>query len=171
MSESILEQIAAWLKSALAGITVAAGYHQTLSVSRSMEEFLAGRALTDLSMLVALSGVDGAVAKISETLDTDHPTITWWQRFDLFVHVLGRVGTALGEDTRIARIVADIHKRLGVELAAHVATDGPYCGGLADAIELLPWEIGVSPTAVCTVVNVPVGIRYTVLTHNLYQQP
>lgn len=171
MAESILEQIAAWLETAVAGITVAAGYQQTLTASRSMEKFLAGEAITDLSVLVALSSEDGAVVKNSETLDTIDPTTTWWQRFDLFVHVLGAGGTGLDEDTRITRIVADVHKRLGVELAAYAATDGPYCGGLADAIELLPWEIGVSPVAVCTVCNVPIRIKYTVLTRDPYSQP
>lgn len=171
MSESILEQIAVWHAAAIAGITVANGYHEDLHASRSEEELLAGNTITDLSTLCALSAGDDAVLKDSETLDAAEPTTSWWQRFDAFVHVLGQAGTALAVDQRITRVVADIHKRIGVEFAAQAATDGPYCGGLADAIELLPWEIGVSLEGLCTIVNVPVRIKYTVLTRDPYQQP
>jgi hypothetical protein len=171
MSESILEQIAVWHLAMISSITVAAGYQETLVGSRSEEEFLDGDTLRDLSVLCALSAGDGAVVKDCETLDVVAPVTAWWQRFDAFVYVLGRGSTALAVDNRLTRIVADVHKRLGVEMAAHADTDGPYCDGLADALELLPWEIGVSADGVCTVVNVPVWIKYRVLTRDPYSQP
>lgn len=155
----------------IASVTTANGYQQTLLASRSMESFYDGDAVADLSVLCALSSGSDAVVKVSETLDADDPVTTWSQRFDAFVHILGRGGDAVAEDNRITRIVADVHKRIGVELAAQKATDGPYCGGLADAIDLLPWDIGVSQDLQCTLVNVPIRIQYRVLTRDPYTQP
>lgn len=171
MSESILEQIAAWYAAALAGITQAAGYHQTLQVWRPNEIEFDGTAIKDLTTICALGAGDGAVVKDSETLDTDDPAITWWQRLDATIYLLHAASITPALDTRITRTVADIHTRIGVELAAQAATDGPYCGGLAQAIELLPWEIGVLVEDACTLLNVPVRIKYTVLTRDPYSQP
>jgi len=168
MSESILEQLAVWHLAAINGITVANGYHQDLVGSRSEEEFIDGDALRDMSVLCALSAADDAVRKESETLDNTGAKIIWWQRFDAFVHVLGRGTTALAVDNRITRSVADIQKRIGIERAALRTNAGKCCGGLAQWIDLLPWEIGVSPIAICTVVNVPVVIRFEVDANNPY---
>jgi hypothetical protein len=171
MSESILEQIAIWYAAALAEITIAAGYHQTLQVWRPNEIEFDGTAIKDLTTLCTLGAGDGAVTLDSETLDESAPTTTWWQRFDATVWLLHAASITPAVDTRITRIVADIHARIGVELAAQAATDGPYCGGLADAIELLPWEIGVLVDDNCTLLNVPIRIKYTVLTRDPYSQP
>jgi hypothetical protein len=168
MAEPILEQIALWHLAAIAGVTVANGYQQTLLASRSEEEFIEGDTLRDLSVLCALSAADDAVRKESETLDNTGSKIIWWQRFDAFVHLLGAGTTALAVDNRITRAIADIQKRLGVERAALRTNLGKCCGGLAQWIDLLPWEIGVSPTGACTIVNVPVVIRFEVDANNPY---
>lgn len=171
MADSILEQIAVWHLAAINGVTVANGYQNTLTATRAGEQLIAGEPIEDLTTLCALAADEDAVQKVDETLDTIDPTTTWSQRFDAYVHLLGQAGTGVTEDERITRIVADVHKRIGMELAAQRATDGPYCSSLADAIELLPWEIGVSVVYNCTVVNVPVRITYTVLTNDPYSQP
>lgn len=168
MSESILEQLALWHLAAVNDVTVANGYQQTLVGSRSEEEFLDGDAIGDLSVFCALSASDEAVRKESETVDLGGTKIIWIQRFDAFVHVLGRGGTDLAVDNRITRIIADVHKRMGIERAAVRDNAGKCCDGKADWIDLLPWEIGVSPTGVCTVVNVPVAIRFEVDANNPY---
>jgi len=168
MAESILEQIAQWHLAAIGSITVANGYQQTLVASRSEEEFLDGQAITDLSVLCALSAADDAVVKESETIDNTGSKIIWRQRFDAFVHLTGRSTTALAVDNRITRIVADTHKRMGVERSALRTNGGTCCGGLAMWIDLLPWEVGVSPTGICTVVNIPVAITYEVDANNPY---
>jgi hypothetical protein len=171
MSESIVERIAAWHASAIAEITVANGYQQTLSVTRPQKMSLDRQSIKDLTTFCFLSAGDDAVIKECETLDTAAPTITWWQQFETLVYVLGSVGDAtLAVDTRLLRIVGDIHKRIGVELAAHADSDGPYCDGLAGAIDLLPWSIGVSEEDQCTVIEVPIRIKYSVLTQNPYGQ-
>lgn len=168
MSESILEQLALWHLAAVGSITVANGYHQTLVASRAEEEFLDGDAIRDLSVLCCLSSGEDAVVKEFETLDNSGPKIGWIQRLDAFVHVLGAGSTDLAVDNRITRIVADVHKRFGVERAALRTNGGILCGGLATWIDVMPWEIGISPTGVCTVVNVPVLIRFTVDANNPY---
>jgi hypothetical protein len=168
MSESILEQIAVWHLAMISSITVANGYQQTLTGSRSEEEFLDGDTLRDLSVLCALSAGDGAVEPDGQDLAADGKS-RWVQRFDAFVFVLGRGSTALAVDNRITRIVADVHKRIGVEVAAARAVPRLYCGGLVYALELLPWEIR-SPDGVCTVVNVPLRFGYEVQTQNPYAQ-
>jgi hypothetical protein len=170
MPDPIVEQIAQWLLTALGDITVAGGYQQTLAFSRSIEKFLDGEAIGDLDTLLAFSAENDAVVKEAETFDKENPITIWWQRFDCFVHVVGTPGVAIAQDNRISRIVADIHKRMGVELAAHKADD-VYCGALAQGIDLPPWAITTSPIAVCTVVIVPIRIKYTVLTRDPYSQP
>ncbi len=171
MSESILERIAVWHLAAINSVTVANGYQNILVGTRAGEKLIAGEPIGDLTTLCCLAADEDAVVKASETLDDVDPTTTWWQRFDAYVHLLGQAGTGVTEDNRVTRIVADIQKRIGVEMAAHKDTDGPYCDGLADALALLAWEIGVSAVYNCTVVNVPVRIKYTVLTRNPYAQP
>jgi len=171
MADSILEQIAQWHLAMINSITVANGYQQTLVGTRSGEAVLDGDTARDLSALSVLSGAEDAVTMDDETLDDVNPTSTWWQQFDTFVYVIGRGTTALAVDNRITRIVADIQKRIGVELAAQAATDGPYCGGLAKAIELLPWQIIGFDDAHCALAIVPVRIKYRVLTRDPYSQP
>lgn len=168
MAESILEQIAQWHLAAINSITVASGYQQTLVGSRNEEEFLDGDAIRDLSVLCCLSAAGDAVRKESETLDNTGGKIVWVQRFDAFVHLLGRGTTSLPVDNRITRAIADIQKRIGVERAALRTNGGILCDGLAIWINLLPWEIGVSPVALCPVVNVPVDITYEVDANNPY---
>ena len=75
MSESILERIAQWHLAAVAAVTVANGYQQTLVPVRTNEAFLSGEAITDLSVLCSLG--DGAAEKVRETLDVAGPAITW----------------------------------------------------------------------------------------------
>jgi hypothetical protein len=169
MSESILEQLALWHLAAICEVTVAGGYQQTLVPSRSEEKFLDGEAITDLSVLCALSGDDDAVVKVSETINRENPRTKWSQKFDAIVHILGDGGTGLAVDNRITRIVADVQKRLRMEYVA-AAMGGRPCGGLAEAIELVPWQIGMSPTGYCTIVNVPVRIHYWVKTNDPYSQ-
>jgi hypothetical protein len=170
MAEPILEQLAQWHLAAVAGITTAAGYHQTLLASRSEEKFLDGESLKDLSVLCALSAAEGAVVKVAEDINREHPTITWDQRFDAFVYLLGRGGSTVPVDRRIARIVGDVHKRMGVERAQLATRRGLICDGLAQWIDLVPWEIVVDEPGVSTVVNVPVRVRYTVHANDPHQQ-
>lgn len=169
MAESILEQIAQWHLAMINSITTANGYQQTLTGSRAEEQFLAGETIGDLDVLCCLAAGDGAVELEGQDLDPSGK-VQWSQLIDAFVHLLGAAGTGLAVDQRITRIVADIHKRIGVEWTAAQTEHRLCCGGLVYRIDLLPWEIGVSADGACTVVNVPLRFAFEVQRKNPYAQ-
>ncbi len=158
---TVLELLAQWHCAAINEITVANGYQQTLTATRSTVLFWDGTAVGDLAVLCGLSTSDGAVVKEFETLDGAGSIIGWRQQFDAVVRVLGEQD-GLTEDERITRIVGDIHYRMGLERQSLRANRGTCCSQLATWIDLLPWDIGYIEQEKCTFVNVPVSIRYTV---------
>ncbi len=163
MPESILEQIAAWHAAALAGITTANGYQQNLQVWRPDDLEVDGTAIKDLTTICSLG-------ECVEDHQRTSGKYFWRQTFEAWVHLLGSASITPAVDTRITRVVADIHKRIGLELADAVTNKGRYCGGLAYRIDLLPWEIGVAQELNCTIVAVPVAIAFEVLAGDPYSQ-
>jgi hypothetical protein len=163
MSESILERLALWHAAAVAEITEANGYHQTLSVTRAEELEISGSPRADLTAIVCLG-------ECSEDRQRTSGKVFWRQVFDTFVLVLGKGGTDLAVDNRITRIVADIHARIGRELAAAAGNRGRYCDQLAYRIDLLPWDIGVLEKHDATLVAVPVALAFDVCADNPYSQ-
>jgi hypothetical protein len=156
MSEPILERIALWHAAAIAEITIAGGYHQTLAVTRSEDLLIDGNPQRDKTTVCALG-------ECTEDRQRTGGVYFWRQVFDCFVQVLGSAGTGDSVDTRIARIIADVHTRMGLELKAARTNRGRYCGGLAYRLDLLPWEIGIVLAHNTTIVSIPVAIAFDVL--------
>jgi hypothetical protein len=165
MSEPIVERIALWLKTALAQITTEGGYNQTLVVSRPEDVFVAGESVGDLSTIL----VQGACkADRAPTVDATGPQLFWLQTFEANVYLIAAAG--LSVDTRGNRVVADIHKRIGVETAQLRTNKGRCCSGLAYRIDLLaPLFVG-EPDLNATRVIVPVAIAYHVNARDPYSQ-
>jgi hypothetical protein len=166
MSESILEQIAAWHAAALATVTVTNGYQQTLTVTRPEDLFADGAGITDLATICELGE-----CSLDAEPDLDHDgKLQWRQVLHAWVHLAGPGATGLTVDKRITRVIADIHKMIGVELAAAQHGPRPYCSSLAYRIELLPWQIGILEGLGVTVVDVPIAVAFEVSGTNPYSQ-
>jgi len=170
--ESIIEQIAQWLAAAIAEITEANGYHQTLDVSRPEDAYIEGdKSYNDLSAVINQSDCEEPDKKTQEEY-------FWRQIFEIDVYLLADVTKALGVkmDTRINRIAADIYKRMGFEMLQARANKGRLCNGLAYRgpsacpIELIPPVIIIAPYINSTIVKVPIGIFYEFDATNPYNQ-
>ena len=158
---TVLERLAQCHCAAINDITVVNGYHQTLAATRSTASFWDGAAMGDLATLCVLAMGDGAVVKEFETLDGANSVIGWRQQFDAIVRILGEAD-GLSEDERITRIIGDIQVRMAQERSALRTNGGLCCNSLASWIDLLPWEIGMIEQEQCTIVNVPISVRFTV---------
>lgn len=166
MAESILEQIAAWHAAEIAKVSVANGYQQTLTVTRPEDLFTEGESIKDLAAVCELGD---CVADADP--DIEHEGRLYWRQiFHAWVHLAGAGSTGLTVDKRITRIIADIHKAIGAEIAAAQDDHRPYCSSLAYRIDLLPWQIGVIEGLGVTVVDVPVAIAFAVLETDPYSQ-
>lgn len=165
----ILDQISVCLAYALADITEANGFHQTLSVSRDSLDFTGEAEHRDLSAWCGMDMGSDACRIIGRTMDAAGPKTCYTQRFMVGIHILGSTPER-AEETRIACVIADVFKRIGELRAEGRAAKGVYCNGLADRLEAMGWEIGVSPVWFCTVVMIPIEVDYWVLTEDPYQQ-
>jgi hypothetical protein len=166
MSESILEQIAAWHAAEIATVTVANGYQETLTVTRPEDLFADGESIKDLATICEL----GDCTEDADP-DIEHGGRLYWRQvFHTWVHLAGAGSTGLTVDKRITRIVADIHKAIGVEITAAQHAHRPYCSSLAYRIDLLPWQIGVLEGLSVTLVDVPIAIAFAVLETDPYSQ-
>lgn len=171
MAESILEQISAFLATELAKVTVANGYHQTLTVSRNAMDFAESSTSRDLATFIGLDIGEDACKIVAQTGDNTTPKTCYSQRFAVVVHVLGQAGTAVAEETRINRVIADVHKQLGAGLTAIRTNSGKFCGGLADSLTMGPWVVGFNANwAYCTTVHLPIEVEFWVRTADPYQQ-
>jgi hypothetical protein len=156
MSESILEQIAVWHAAAIAEITVANGYPQTLSVKREGEYAEDGIPITDLSAICFLG--DGQRKEEDATV-TDNYVV---RDFIVCMYLLGSGTTGLPLGTRQAQLIASVQKRIGLEREAGIAAGGSYCGGLAARVSVGPDTIDTDPERFISRVFVPVVIEYWV---------
>ena len=163
MSEPIIEQIAIWLKEALAEITEANGYQQTLAVKRPEDTYIDEQAIENLTTIIVQGDSEPDGEGTMEEL-------FWLQQFDISTFFLAQRDAALSVDTRINRVAADIHKRLGLELSDIVTNNGTLCSGLAYRFVFLPIEIGIVESLAATVLNVPIGVAYAVKRTNPYEQ-
>ena len=159
MSEPTIEQIAQWLKDALAEITCANGYQQDLDVSRPEDRFLDDEMISDLTTIIVQ-----AESTKGEGTSVSH--IQWLQGFEIYVYFLAAKNAAVSLDTRINRVAADIHKRLGAELAAPTA--GRFMDQLASGLLFEGSSITIDPDLHATVLSVDITIRYEVLATNPY---
>jgi len=171
MAESIIEQIAQWLESAVADVTVAGGYQQTLSVKRPEDRYITPESITDMSATVYQADCEeDSEPDADEPAGDYYPQIYWRQEFVIYVDFFAQKGAALSIDTRINRVTADIQKRIGVEVAALRANGGRLCGGLAYRIELMPPSIELDRDLNSTVLMCPVEIAYNFDRDNPYSQ-
>ncbi|MDD2777964.1 MAG: hypothetical protein RBT66_07045 [bacterium] len=154
MSESVLERLAQWHESAMAQVTVANGYYQTLSVTRPEALPLDGQSVADLTTICEIGEASRA-----ETPTMEH--LYWRQIFHAWVHLLPSAGSATHE-TRVIRVITDIHKQIGVALTAGKTAGGVYCDGLAYRLAPLPWMVGVSELYQCTLIDVPIEVDFAV---------
>ena len=165
----ILDQISVCLAYALADITEANGFHQTLAVSRDSMDFTGESERRDLSAWCGMDMGSDACRIIGRTMGAPAPKTCYTQRFMVLVHVVGPTD-AMAEETRIACVIADLIKRIGQLRAEGRAAGGKYCSGLADRLETLEWEIGVSQIWFCTAIRIPIEVDYWVWTEDPYQQ-
>jgi len=159
MTEPIVERIAQWLCAALKEITTAGGYHYTLHVSRPLTLEPPAQTIGDLSTIL----------EMGEREEAAKPTLThrcWRQPFLASVYLLN---TTEPVDQRINRVVADIEKRIGVEIAAHKGADG-LCGGLAYRLYVENPEIWIDRGRNATIVLAPILIDYKVSITDPYAQ-
>jgi len=159
MSEPIVERIAQWLLAAMREITTGNGYHYKLSVSRPLDLEPPAETVGDLSMIL----------EMGEREEATKPTLThrcWRQPFLASVYLLG---SAEPVDQRINRVVANIEKRIGIEVAAHKGADG-LCGGLAYRLVVESPEVWIDRRRQATVVLVPILIDYKVSIIDPYAQ-
>jgi len=162
MAEPIVERIAQWLLAALQQVTTANGYHQTLRVSRPLEPDPPAGSFEDLS----------AVLEMGDRSAASPPTLThrhWRQTFFVAVYLLGRDAGGVCVDQRINRVVADIEKRIGVEIAAQPGSD-KMAGGLAFRLHAAEPEIWIDRARQATVVLVPIEADYKVKVTDPYSQ-
>lgn len=153
----IVEQLAQWHRDAVESITVDNGAFQTLIVSREGQIESEGNRIRDLT----------TICSMSEVTEYDTPSVEcyrWRQGFDARVYLTNSVKTGLDEDTRIAQVIADIHRLIAAELLAPSQTDqgARYCNGLAYDIVPLAWSIGKDPKFSSTCVIVPMLISFEV---------
>lgn len=151
-AEPILEQLAQWWLAKLATVTSAAGYYQDLGTpTRPEDSFWAGSPTTDLSCELVMgeaSDVESGGGLVA---------YSWRQTFYALVYLAGQVGDDV-TDTRIARIVHDIHGLVAAEIAA--STNGTYCNALADGLAVGPHAIAPLERDQLTLVRVPIVIDY-----------
>lgn len=153
-TEPILEQLAQWWLAKLATVTVANGYYQTLGTPRRPEDgFWSGAPTTDLSCELAMGEPDEV--EQSGTLDK----LSWRQPFYALIYLAGQGGGSDVTDTRVARLVHDIHTLIANEIAA--STDGTYCDGLAEGLGVGPYTIEPLDKDQLTLVRVPILVDYT----------
>ena len=101
MADPIVEQIRAAFKSRLAGVTVAAGYHQTLVVEPLKRH---GNSAAHLTAVIE-QGEEDAVGQDESAVQRD----TWDQMFTCFVHI-SNPGDAADFDQLCNLVVADVRK-------------------------------------------------------------
>lgn len=162
MSEPIVERIAQWLLAALKEVTPAGGYHYTLSVSRPLELEGPAQAVEDLT----------AIMEMGEREEAAKPTQThrcWRQPFLVSVYLLGSAEPGVPVDQRINRVIADIERRIGLEMAAKPGADR-LCGGLAYRLFVESPEIWLDHRRQATIVLVPIQIEYKVSIADPYMQ-
>jgi len=159
MSEPIVERIAQWLLAALREIMTSNGYHYTLSVSRPSDLEPPAETVGDLCMIL----------EMGEREEATKPTLThrcWRQPFLASVYLLGSTEPV---DQRINRVVADVEKRIGIEVGAHKGADR-LCGGLAYRLVVENPEVWIDRRRQATVVLVPILIDYKVSIIDPYAQ-
>jgi len=154
MSEPIVEQIAEWLISAIAQISTANGYQQSLSVARPGDLEATDTPIADLTTIVGLEDPEHGEAPTQEHR-------LWVQPFGIITFLVGDGGTEVSIDKRINRVRADIEKRLGAEIAGYRGAKS-LCNHLADWIELRGAEIWLDAENQATVLLNRVAIRYHV---------
>lgn len=164
MTDSILELICQWHLAVIQGVTVAAGYHQTLAVQRAQEHCLDGAAITDLSAICFLGSL---------SLDEPNSTQThyrWLAELVVCIFLAGRGGTPTAVEQRQTAALGDVHRQLGLEMEAGLAAGGVYCDGLADSVELTNPTIEVDRERNLTMVFIPVVVGFWCLRTDPSQQ-
>ncbi len=162
MSEPIVEQISAWLVAAIAEITEANGYKQTLDVVRPEDLTAAQAAIGDLTAIVELEDPEPLGPRT-------RAGVRWSQPFGIITYIVGRGGSGLSVDKRINRVRSDIEKRLGTEIA-NAAGPCSLCSGLADDIEIRAPEIWIDTESQTTCLLCHVAISYRTSATDPYSQ-
>lgn len=163
MSESIIEQIAQWLEAAIAEVTTANSYQQTLSVKRPEDNYIDPASIADLDAIVVQGDCLGDKGSTQEHY-------FWKQQFIINVHFFAKTGTSLSLDTRINRAAADIYKRLGTEMQNAETNKRKYCNQLAYQMDLLPPSIEPVEEINATVLLCALDIYYEVSRFDPYSQ-
>jgi hypothetical protein len=105
MSDSIIEQIAVKIAALVDAVTVANGFHQTLTAVRPKRIHLEGDINTDLTVIVE----QDAEAVIEEDSNT---VVIWRQGFALQALVIDSDDATAAIDTRLNQVRSDIEKNL-----------------------------------------------------------
>jgi len=105
MSDSIIEQIAVKITALVDAVTVANGFHQTLTAVRPKRIHLEGDINTDLTVIVE----QDAEAVIEEDSNT---VVIWRQGFALQALVIDSDDATAAIDTRLNQVRSDIEKKL-----------------------------------------------------------
>ncbi|MEN6424015.1 MAG: hypothetical protein ABFE13_01530 [Phycisphaerales bacterium] len=154
MSEPLVERIAQWLLAALRQITPAGGYYYSLNVSRPLDLEGPAETVEDLTTIL----------EMGEREEAAKPTMThrcWRQPFLVSVYLLGSGEPGVPVDQRINRVVADIERRIGLDVAAGPGADR-MCGGLAYRLFVDSPEIWLDHRRQATLVLVPIDVDYKV---------
>lgn len=153
-TEPIVEQLAQWWLAKLATITADGGFYQDIGTPRRPEDgFWSGLPTTDLSCELQLGPVD----QLEESGRLD--AYGWRQSFIVNIYLAGPGGGSDVTDTRIARLIHDIHSLVAAEIAA--STDGTCCDGLADGLSVGAYAVEPVLDQQLTVVRVPILVDYS----------
>jgi hypothetical protein len=154
MSTPIIEQIAVKLVALVNGVTVAAGFNQTLTAVRPKRIHLEGDLNADNTVIIEQE--DGRVG-----VDANETTV-WLQGFTLQALVIDSDDATAAIDTRLNQIAADIIKKL-------FTGDNSSLDGLADGILLKGTERFIAdPQLAGIAVNIDVQFPFD--TANPYSQ-
>ena len=122
MSTPIIELIAENIRTSVSGITVAAGYNQTLTGIRPKRANFMAECWKDLDVII----VQGVVSKLTTAMGYT----TWRQMFSLMAIVINSDDETDSIDTRCNQVRSDIEKKVMADIRRNsLALDTECLGG------------------------------------------
>ena len=152
MSVPILENIAEFIKDAVAEITTGNGYNQTLTSIRPRRIHITDQINKDLQTVVT----QGMPELLTGVAASDH-LLTWRQPFIIEAIAIDSDDAATAIETRLNQIAADIQKKLAID---------ETCDGDAHYLDFEPPEYHHGEKL--SVVKMTVNVTYRVLKTDPY---
>jgi len=149
----VVENIGAFLESAINDITVENGFNYDLTATRSKRFFLEDETLDDLKVYILQGKSDSKGDVLSEI----SPRIVR-QEYLIWAICLQSDTAEEVIDTKINKVKSDIQKKL---------CEDPYCGGYAKMLDVLSCEPTDTPE---TGILITVEVLYSVQWNNSYIQ-